>query len=89
MYYILLAITWYNIFIGMKYIIEIERNMREEKYIYKNYMHSLQHIAITGMTLAVSIAMLFGVNSDYHILVYFFYNVGLVTTVYPHLISEK
>ncbi len=89
MYYILLAITWYNLFIWLRYILDIENNMRDEKYIYWDYMHSLQHIAITGITLAISIAMLFWVNSDYHIVVYFFYNVWLNFIIFPHLISEK
>lgn len=63
--------------------------MRKEKYIYGDPMHSLQHIAIAGMTILLSIAMLFGVVSDYTLLIYIVYNWSLAFIVYPHLTWEE
>lgn len=89
MFYILLTITAYNLFIGMKYLLQIEKNMRDEKYIYNDHMHSLQHIAIFGITAVLAIAMIFWVHSDYDLVVSMFYNASLTFIIYPHLISEE
>lgn len=89
MYYILSTITAYNIWIAFKYIRELETNMHQENYIYGDHIHSLQHIAITGMTAIISISMLFWVVSDYTMLIYIVYNASLAFMVYPHLTSEE
>ena len=51
-------------------------------------MHSLQHISIVGMTAILSVAMLFGVASDFTLLVYMTYNATLAFIIYPHLMGE-
>ena len=89
MYYVLLSITAYNSWIAFSYIRLLEVQMMKERYIYDDHMHSLQHIAITGMTILLSIGMLFGVASDYTLLIYLVYNGALAFIIYPHLIWEE
>lgn len=89
MYYILLSITAYNVWIAFRYMRLLEVQMMKERYIYDDHMHSLQHIAITGITITISIAMLFGVASNYTLLIYIVYNVALAFIIYPHLIWEE
>lgn len=74
MFYILTAITAYNVWIAFRYMRLLEVQIMKERYIYDDHMHSLQHIAITGITITLSIAMLFGVVSDYTLLIYLVYN---------------
>ncbi len=89
MYYVLTTLTAYNLWIAFKYIRSLELDMHKEKYIYWDHMHSLQHIAITGMTAMLSVAMLFWVVSDYTMLIYIVYNATLTFIVYPHLTWEE
>jgi hypothetical protein len=89
MYSILILITAYNLFIALRYIRKLEIEMSQENYIYWDHMHSLQHISITWMSIILSIAMLFGVHSDYTMLIYLVYNASLSFIIYPHLIWEK
>jgi len=89
MFYILTAITAYNVWIAFRYMRLLEVQIMKERYIYDDHMHSLQHIAITGITITLSIAMLFGVVSDYTLLIYLVYNWALAFIIYPHLIWEE
>ena len=89
MYYILLAITAYNLFIGFRYIIRLENMFKNGRYIYGDYMHSLQHIATVWITAVISVSMTFWVVSDYTMLIYLIYNASLSFIIYPHLISEE
>ena len=86
MIYILLSLTAYNLFVAFRYILSLEKDIDNEKYIYGDPMHSLQHIAIAGITVTLSVAMLFGVVSDYTLLIYLVYNSSLAFIIYPHLI---
>lgn len=89
MFYILLLITAFNIYTAIHYIMKLEKEYRNKVYIYSDAMHSLQHIAITGMSMILSISMLFGDCSSYTELVYIFYNASLAFIIYPHLQSEE
>jgi len=59
MYTVLVLITAYNLWIALSYIAILERRIRKDCFIYGDHMHSLQHIAIVGMTATISVAMLF------------------------------
>lgn len=89
MYYILLAFTSYNLYVWLKYMCKLEKDLYNSIYIYGDYMHSLQHIAMTWFSLTLSIAMLFGVVTDYTLLIYLMYNAFITFIVLPHLISEE
>lgn len=89
MYYVLTTITAYNIWIAFKYIRRLELWMQNADFIYDDHMHSLQHIAITWMTILISVAMLFWVVTDYTLLIYIVYNWALAFIVYPHLTWEE
>lgn len=89
MYYVLIIITAYNLFVAIRYIRKLEIWLNQENYVFWDHMHSLQHISIVGMTAMMSVAMLFGVVSDYTLLVYIVYNATLSFIVYPHLFSEE
>ena len=89
MYTVLVLISAYNFWLAFSYIALLESRMRKGNYIYGDHMHSLQHIAITGMSSVLSVAMLFWVLSDYTMLIYIVYNASLTFIVYPHLTSEE
>jgi hypothetical protein len=89
MFYFLLLITSYNAFISSRYILKLKKDHSQGKYIYKDEMHTLQHIAIAGITTVLSIAMLFWSCSEYTELIYVLYNLSILFIIYPHLKSEE
>ena len=89
MYQILALITAYSLFVACRYIYRLEQGMKNETHIMWDSLHTLQHIAIVGMSAILSIAMLFWDQSAYEALTHIFYNATLIFIVYPHLTSEK
>lgn len=89
MYYLLSIITIINLFRAVIYIWQLNKNINKWEFIYWDYMHSLQHIAISGITATLSIAMLFWVVSDYTLLIYLVYNASVMFIIYPHITSES
>lgn len=88
MYYILIFITTYNLYHAFMYMYQLEKDMKKGKYVMNDEYHSLQHIAITGITTTISVAMLFWDPSGFEILVHVIYNASLTFIIYPHLKSE-
>lgn len=89
MYQTLVLITAYSLFIACRYIYRLGQDTESETHIMWDSLHTLQHIAIVGMSAILSIAMLFWDQSGYEILTHIFYNATLIFIVYPHLTSEK
>jgi hypothetical protein len=59
MYTFLIIITAYNLFVGFRYIWTLEKELKKDRAIYGDSLHSLQHIAVVGILLMLAVAKLF------------------------------
>jgi len=74
------------------YILHLRYEMKRWVYIYKDRLHTLQHIAIAWVKILMSLAFTIiwlQVDLSWLSLVVLFNNMALILIVLPHLQSEK
>lgn len=89
---IIAILTIVNLFIGARYIISLQKDFDKKIFLYKDPIHSLQHLAIVWSTMLISVVILIESISNTSLPVQFLehmlYNLACIFIIYPHLISE-
>lgn len=91
--FIIFIFTVVNVFTWVKYLYNLHTDLNNNIFIYGDKLHSLQHFAIVGSLMLLSVVMciesIWDISLPVQFLEHLFYNLACILIVYPHLISEK